>query len=74
MAQRKKQLREAQDQHAASLKKTQQMQQRMTGRPHQGRPAARAAAHPVSGLFTNLDDVRRGIVMMEVLGAPKAFE
>lgn len=74
MAQRRKHLEDAQAQHAASLKKTQQMQQRMSGRPQQGRPAARAAASPVSGLFTNLDDVRRGIIMMEVLGSPKAFK
>jgi len=74
MAQRRKHLQEAQAQHAASLKKTQQMQRSMTGRSKQKARAARPAAHRVSGLFANLDDVRRGIVMMEVLGSPKAFE
>jgi hypothetical protein len=74
MAQRRKQLQDAQAQHAATVQRAQQIRQGAI-EPAQVAPASRRRKAPaVSALFSNLDDVRRGIVMMEVLGTPKAFE
>ncbi len=74
MAQRMKQLRDAQAQHSAMIQRAQQIRQRGAAAVAPQPRARRKAAPSGAGLFSNLDDVRRGIVMMEVLGPPKAFE
>jgi len=74
MAQRMGQLRDAQAQHAAMLQRAQQIRQGGAAAAAQQPRARRKAAPSGAGLFSNLDEVRRGIVLMEVLGPPKAFE
>ena len=74
MAQRMKELRDARAQRSATLHRAQQIRK-------QGRAVAAARPRTVKketpfreDLFSDFDDVRRGIVMMEILGTPKAFE
>ncbi|HOF40906.1 MAG TPA: hypothetical protein PLD73_12600 [Candidatus Hydrogenedentes bacterium] len=74
MAQRMKELRDAQAQRSAMLHRAQQIRQQGAAAVA-ARPRTLKKAAPFrEDVFSDLDDVRRGIVMMEILGAPKAFE
>ncbi|HOD49682.1 MAG TPA: hypothetical protein PLJ71_02440 [Candidatus Hydrogenedentes bacterium] len=74
MAQRLKQLEEARTQRAAMIQRAQQLRRQAPGAAAQEPRSRKRTTHPAMELFSNLDDVRRGIVMAQVLGSPKAFE
>jgi hypothetical protein len=71
LAQRKKQLKQAQARHAAAMQRSQQVQARAGAAKRQ--PRRRRAAAPAGGVLGNLDDARRGIILAEVLGTPKGL-